>query len=161
MLFMKFNSTALICFALLVVNRSAYGQEKPNELTGYHKAILSLDAKEIRGGLPAEKMLDLCIPTSKRTLGRFTEYSFELLPGYHGLSLLAVDGLLKRAIEWSCAYTRTYFSELSADEEKSYYNLFEKNMHVPSERYLGRWGWDRPPMRLWLHKEPKSSGASK
>src|SRR5262249_19122262 len=139
----------LVGLALLFPLQQAPSGRKQPALTDYQKALQGLTAETLRAGLPADRMLDLCVPTSKRVLGRFTEYGFELLPGYHGLALVAKDGLLRRAIEWSCTYTRTYFNELTPDEDRQYRAVRERNAHVPSERHIGRWGWDRPPRRLW------------
>jgi len=157
---MKLISSSLICFTFMFSNYSVFGDEKEIELTNYQKAMRGLSRKEIRADLPAEKMLDLCIPTSKRTLGRFTEYDYEMLPGYHGLTIIAKNGLLKRATVWSCTYTQTYFNELTPDDEKQYQKLRIDNVDVPSERFIGRWGWDRPRMRDWKRDSGESGGAS-
>lgn len=117
--------------------------------TNYQRAMRGLDAKEIRAGQTAEHLLDRCLPTSRRTVGRFTLYVFELLPGYHGISVLAKDGRLQRAVEYSCTYTRTYFDALTPDDAREYAKLLEANQDLPFERYIGRWGWERPSEREW------------
>jgi hypothetical protein len=119
------------------------------EPTNYQRAIRGVDAKEIRADLTSEQLLDRCLPTSRRTLGRFTEYVFELLPGYHGITVLAKDGRLKRATEYSCTYTRTYFDALTPGDTKEYDKLWKENQDIPFERLIGRWGWERPRERDW------------
>src|SRR5262249_2711063 len=88
-------------------------------------------------------------PTRRRTLGRFTQYIFELIPGYHGISVLAKDGRLKRATEYSCTYTITYFDALTLDDAMEYGKLLEVHREVPYERLVGRWGWERPREGEW------------
>jgi hypothetical protein len=139
----------LIALGLLLAVPHAYGEEKERDLSEYQKAIRGLRAETIHAGLTAEKMLDLCIPTSKRQLGRFTAYSFIMLPGYHGIEVIAKNDVLKCVTEWSCTYTATYFDELTADDEQQLNKMRKENEHVPAERYIGRWGWDRPRMRDW------------
>jgi hypothetical protein len=138
--------------------QSAFGDDKESELTDYQKASRGLAKKQIHADLPSEKFLDLCIPTSQRNIGRFTEYEFELLPGYQGLTIIAKGGLLKRATEWSCTYTRKYFDELTSDEERQYQKVCRDNSDVPPERFIGRWGWERPPRRYWKRGEANSRG---
>jgi hypothetical protein len=145
---MKFFSS-LISIVFLFPGPSLCGEWREVHMTNYQKAIRGLFLKEIRGNLPWEKMFDLCIPTSKRTLGRFTEYEFVCLPGYHGLTIIAKDGRLKRAVEWSCTYVRRHFDELTADDVKDYEKLRQDNVNLPFERCIGRWGWARPRMRDW------------
>jgi hypothetical protein len=108
-----------------------------------------LKTKALRVDLPARKLLDLCIPTWQRKLGRFTEYGCELTPGYQGLTIIAKDGLLKSAFEWSCTHIETYFDALTSEDKKEYQKLRKEKSHVPYERFIGRWGWARPPMREW------------
>ena len=134
---------------------------KKSEVTKYQTAMRGLVTKQIRGNHSIEKMFDLCVPDSRRQLDRFTEYEFELLPGYHGLTILAKDDRLMRATEWSCTYARTYFDELSAEDEKHYQKVREDNVEVPHERSVGRWGWERPPMRYWRHGGAESGGPAK
>jgi hypothetical protein len=153
--------SSLICLVFLFPGHPAHGDEKETELTEYQKIMRGLSKKEIHANLSSEKMLDLCIPTSKRILGRFTEYEFEMLPGYHGLAIIAKDGALKCATEWSCTYTATYFDELTFDEKKLYQKLRKDNMDVPFERFIGRWGWERPRMRDWKRDDAEPSGAAK
>ena len=146
---MKLNFSSLICIVSLFPGRPVCGDAQELHLTNYQSAMRGLTLKEIRGNLPSEKMFDLCIPTSKRTLGRFTEYEFDCQPGYMGLTIIAKDGRLKRAVEWSCTYARTHFDELTADDEKHYQKLRKDNVDLPFERCIGRWGWARPRMREW------------
>ena len=157
---MRAACSLLLGLAFLFPNRSANGGENEAELTSYQKAIRGLHNEQIRAGLPSEKLLDLCIPTSKRTLGRFTEYEFEWNPGYEGLTIISKNGVLKRATEWSCTYTSTHFDKLTADDEKAYQKLRKDNEDVPHERYIGRWGWERPRIRDWVREEAKPGGAS-
>ena len=150
---MKFSTSSAICLALMFPCQFIHGGEKEADLTNYQKALRGLARKDIRAGLSSEKMLDMCIPTSKRGLGQFTEYEFDLLPGYHGLTIIAKNGLLKRAIEWSCTNNQTYFNELTADDSKQYHKLCIDNVDTPRDKYIGRWGWERPPMRDWNGNE--------
>ena len=145
---MKGIFSSMFTLVFLFPNPSIDGGEKERDLTSAQKLLLGLGTKEIRGDLPSEKMLDLCIPASKRTLGRFTEYEFEIQPHYWGLTIIAKDGLLKSATEWSCTHTRTYFDEMTQDDEKHYKNLRKEYADVPHERFIGRWGWDRPRKQL-------------
>lgn len=124
--------------------------------TNYQRAMCGLDAKEIRTGQTAEQMLDRCLPTKRRTVGRFTLYVFELLPGFHNISVLAKDGRLQRAVEYSCTYTRTHFDALTSDDAREYAQLLQANQDRPFERYIGRWGWERPPEREWRGDEPEA-----
>jgi hypothetical protein len=119
------------------------------EPTNYQKAWRGLKAKEIRADLTSEQLLDRCLPTRKRTLGRFTEYYFELIPDYHGISVLAKDGRLKLATEYSCTYKITYFDALTPDDAKEFGKLLEVHQEIPFERLIGRWGWERPRERDW------------
>jgi uncharacterized protein (TIGR03067 family) len=158
---MKPALSSLIWIAFVFPGHLVYGDEKESQPTDYQKAIRGLRANKIYAGLSSDKLLDLCIPTAKRTLGRFTEYEFQLLPGYHGLSIIAKNGVLQRAVEWSCTYSRTYFDELTADDEKLYQKLRRENEDVPFERFIGRWGWERPRMRDWKRDEAEPPGAAK
>lgn len=158
---MKRILLALICVVFMFAIPSVYADKKAPESNNYQKAMRGLDTKKVRGNLPAEKMFDLCIPDWKRNLGHFTEYEFDLLPGFHGLTILAKNGRLVRATEWSCTYCRTYFDELSAEDEKRYQKLREENVDVPHEGIVGRWGWERPPKRCWGHGVAESGGPAK
>jgi hypothetical protein len=155
---MKLLCSSLACLVFLFPFHSVYGDEKEPELTDNQKVMRGLAEKEIRADLPSEKMLRLCIPTSQRTVGRFTEYEFQLLPGFHGLSIIVKGGLLKHATEWSCTYTRTYFDQLTSDDWKQYRKECKANLDVPPERIIGRWGWERPPMRYWKRGDAKLGG---
>jgi hypothetical protein len=152
-----FSSLACLMFVLPI--HSVPGDGKEPELTDYQKVMRGLAKKDIRADLPSEKMLDLSIPTTQRTVGRFTEYEFVLFPGYHGLSIIAKSGLLKRATEWSCTYTRTHFNELTVEDERQYQKLCNNNSDVPPERFIGRLGWERPPKRYWKRRDAKPRDA--
>jgi hypothetical protein len=102
---------------------------------------------DIRAGLSADKMLDICIPEAKRTLGRFTQYRFVFIPNYYGLSIIAKDGVLKSAYEWSCTHDRRFFDELTAEDRKELEKLLDRD--VPFESCHGRNGWRRPRLRDW------------
>jgi hypothetical protein len=143
---------SMVCPALVFPILSAHGDEKGSELNNGQKAKRALANKEIRPDLPPEKMLDLCVPSARRTIGRFTEYEYELLPGYCGLTIIAKDGRLKRAIEWGCTDTQIYFDELAPDDEKQYRKV-RKEVDVPYERLTAHWGWERPRMRDWKRGE--------
>jgi hypothetical protein len=147
---MKLICSLLIGLASLLATGRLSSGEKQLELTDYQKLDRALAAKQIRPGLPAERMLDVCIPTSKRTLGRFTEYVFELMPGYHCTTILAKDGRLRRATEWSCTFVQRHFDDLPAADDAAFKKLCKANEHVPFEECIGRWGWRRPPMREWM-----------
>jgi hypothetical protein len=143
------TSQALVCLALLPPPQVAAGGQNQSGLTDYQKLHRALTTKTLRAGAAVGKMLDLGVPTWRRKLGRFTEYDYELLPGYHGLRLLAKDGRLRQAIQYDCTHPGTFFDELTAQEARQYRALRERNEHVPPERCMGRWGWHRPPRRLW------------
>jgi hypothetical protein len=157
---MKPISSSLVCLVFVIPVHFVSGDEKNANLTDYQKAIRGLTAKVIRANLSSEKLLDVCIPTWKRTLGQFTEYEYELLPGYHWLTIIAKNGRLKRAAEWSCTFDRTYFDELTRDDEKRYEKLWKDNQHVPFDRCIGRCGWERPRMRDWVRDQARPGGAS-
>src|SRR5438309_139102 len=101
------------------------------------KVRIGLANKEIRADLHSDKMLDMCVPAFKREIGRFTEYNFEIMPGYWGITIIAKDGRLKRAFEWSCPMCRTYFDEMNPDDEKQHRSLRAKHENVPQERMIG------------------------
>jgi hypothetical protein len=156
---MKATFSSLISLVFVFPTHFVYSDEKEPVLTSYQKAIRGLATKEIRPHLVSEKMFDLCIPTWKRSLGRFTEYEFDCIPGYHGLGIIAKNGLLKRATEWSCTYTRTHFNEMTPDDEKDYQQLRKDNADVPFDRCIGRLGWQRPRMREWRREEAEPARA--
>jgi hypothetical protein len=114
----------------------------------YEKAIRGLETKTIHTDLASEKLLDQCVPCFKRNVGRFTEYEFVYISGYHGLMILAKDGLLKRATESSCTFVRTYFDDMTPADVKEYQDILSKNRDIPAERFIGRWGWERQPKRV-------------
>lgn len=149
---MKPFLSSLICILFTSQISAVLGDNRDAELTNYQAARRGLERMQISGHLSGEKMLNICIPDSRRQLGAFTEYEFDLLPGFHGLTIIAKNGLLKRATEWSCTYTRVYFDELAAEDEKHYQQLCVANVDVPHEQVIGRWGWSRPPMRQWSRK---------
>jgi hypothetical protein len=121
----------------------------PSGLTDYQKLHRALTTKTLRAGATVEKVLDLCIPTTRRKLGPFTEYKFECLPGYNGLWLVTKDGRLRSAIEYDCTHGGTFFDDLTPAEARQYEALRKRNEHVPPDRCIGRLGWERPPRRLW------------
>jgi hypothetical protein len=140
---------SLVCLAVIFLAPSLYSEEKAANLTSYQKAIRGLSEEKIHAGLPSEKLLDLCFPNLRRTVGGFTEYTYECLPGYHELTIIAKNGRLKRAIVWSCTYTSTYFDEMTLQDLKEYHKACNDNEHVPSERITEHGGWERPRMRDW------------
>lgn len=154
---MTMTSQMLIVLALLAPPPGTPGGRKEPALTDYQKLRLALTEKTLRAGMPVGQMLDLCVPTFRRRLGRFTEYHIELLPGYHGLWFLAKDGRLRQAGQYDCTHPVTFFDDLTGDEARQYRALCERNEHVPHERCIGRWGWDRPPRRLWDRNANKSA----
>jgi len=135
---MKFISSSVIALAFTFLGYAVYGDDRETESTEYQKAMRGLAEKEIRPDLPFDKMLDLCIPTWKRTLGRFTAYHFELIPGYHGLTIIAKNGLLKSATEWSCTYTCTYFDKLTVEDEKEYRTLINRQLSANVDAVMQR-----------------------
>jgi len=139
---------------------SAYGQEKEPALTEYQKALRGLENHEIRAGLPSEKLFGMCMPSWRRTVGRFAEYTYEMIPGYHGLTIITQDGRLKRAIEWSCTYSQKHFDELTSEDWKQYWKSCGENAGVPDERITAHWGWERPRMRDWMRDATKPAAAS-
>lgn len=143
------TSQLLVGLALLVPLHAAPGGRKEPGLTDYQKLRRGLATKTLQAGAPVGGMLDLCVPTWRRNLGGFTEYDFELLPGYHGLRIVAKDGRLRKAIEYDCTHGGTFFDDLTPAEARQHQALRERNEHVPPDRCIGRLGWDRPPRRLW------------
>lgn len=109
----------------------------------------ALKSREIRAGDSAEKLLDFGIPSTRRMLGRYIEFNFEFMPGYWGLSMVAKDGVLRRAVEWECTFSCTYFDSMTSAEEAEYRRLSAHFSHVPHESCHGRWGWERPPRWAW------------
>src|SRR4051794_29844253 len=95
-------SSSLIGLAMYFTPLSVDTEKPEVKLTDYQKAIRAVHSNDIRPNLPSEKMLHLCTPTLIRYLGPFTEYLFVLQPGYHGLTIVSKDGVLKEATEWSC-----------------------------------------------------------
>ena len=146
---MILTSLALVGLALLAPPPVVAGGRNERGLTDYQKLHQALTTKTLRAGAPVGKMLDLCVPTWRRSLGRFTEYAFELLPGYHGLRFLAKDGRLRQASKYDCTHPGTFFDDLTAQEARQYQALRRRNQHVPPDRCVGRHGWYRPPRRLW------------
>lgn len=146
---MKRAFSLLIFFVWLCLTASVYSDQKERDCTEYEKAIRGLRRKEIHSNLRFEKMFALCVPTWRWTVGPFTGYEFDCIPGYHGLTIVAKNGLLVRATEWSCTYVRVHFDEMTADDERYYRKLCKDNKHVPPERCIGRLGWRRLPMREW------------
>ena len=118
-------------------------------LTEDQKAVRALRAKVLRPGLPVEALFDRCVPTLKCDCGRFTTYTFQRIPGYDGLEFIAYDGVLVRAEAWSCTSSYRYFDAMTDDWEQAYRAARQRYDHIPPERFLGRWGWSRPPRRMW------------
>jgi hypothetical protein len=141
--------SSLVCLVAVLPAPSAWGGEKEPELTNFGKAMCGLDNKEIRPGLTSDKLLGMCIPSLRRTIGRFTEYTFEGIPGYHGITIIAKNGRLKYAKLWSCTFFSIYFSEMTDDDWKQYWEAWKSHTDVPDERITERWGWERPRMRDW------------
>jgi hypothetical protein len=139
---------------------SACGAEKESVLTDYQKALRGLENNEIHAGLSTKKLFGMCTPNWRTTAGRFTVYTYESLPGYHGLEIITKDGRLKRATEWSCTYSRVYFNELTLEDKKEYEKCRKENENVPDERITAHGGWERPRMRDWMREEAKPGGAS-
>jgi hypothetical protein len=148
---MKCLVLSLVCLQLLCSVRRLYSGEKEPDFRpyNYREAIRALAKKHIRANLSSEKMLDLCIPSQRCTLGRFTWYVFESIPNYHGLTIIAKDGLLIYAREWSCTYARNHFDKTTPEDMTEMRELHEKNRDVPFEDCVGRLGWRRPRMREW------------
>jgi hypothetical protein len=144
---MRFISSLLIGLAFIFPISSMNAGERENGISNYQKAILGLREKEIRANLPSEKMLDLCIPTSKRHCSPFTVFHFELQPGYCGLTIIAKGGVLKKATRWSCTDVCVYFDELTTEDTKQLQRLEKENPDTPNELFIGRWGWERPRKR--------------
>jgi len=151
---------SLVCLVVIASIHSAYGAEKESPLTDYQKAHRGLENNEIHAGLPTQKLFAMCMPNWRRTVGRFGEYTYELLPGYHGLEIITKDGRLKRATEWSCTYSRVCFDEMTPEDKKQYEKSRKENENVPDERITAHWGWERPRMREWKREEAKPGGAS-
>jgi len=82
-------------------------------------------------------------------------YTYELLPGYHGLEIITKDGRLKRATEWSCTSSRVFFDEMTSEDKKEYGKSRSENANVPDERITAHWGWERPRMRDWMEGEKR------
>ena len=146
---MALTSQALIGLALLAPLQPmprAWQESPPPDNRKLRDALVE---KTLRAGEPVGKMLDLGVPTYRRKVGPFTEYNFELIPGYSGLSLLAKDGRLRRAGGYDCLFSGTYFDDLRPEEVKEYKALSERYDHVPADRCIGRLGWHRPPRWLW------------
>src|ERR1700722_13528408 len=61
----------LVGLALLVPLQSAPSGRKEPALTDYQKLRRGLATKTLRAGAPVGEMLDLCVPTWRRRLGRF------------------------------------------------------------------------------------------
>lgn len=146
---MMLTSPMLVGLALLILLQPAAGGQKERGLTDYQKLHRALVEKTLRADAPVRELLDLCAPTSRRDLGEFTEFGFELMPGYRGLSFVAKNGRLKRAIEYDCTHGGTFFDTLTPAEMRQYQALCERYEHVPPDRCIGRLGWHRPPRRLW------------
>jgi hypothetical protein len=146
---MLLTSQALVGLALLVPPPPATGDWNERGLTDYQRSHRGLATKTLRAGDPVSKLLVLCGPTWRRKLGRFTEYVFEQLPGYRGLTILARDGRLRQATQYDCTHGGTFFDDLTPAEASQYQALYQQNKHVPPDLFIGRWGWHRPPRRLW------------
>ena len=106
----------------------------------------ALASKENQAGITSDNMFDLCIPTWKRKLGRYTDYYFMFNSGW-GISVVAKDAILQSAIEHSCI-ARTYFNVMTPEDAAEYQRLVKQHSNIPYERLIGRWGWERPRIRL-------------
>jgi hypothetical protein len=142
----------IACIPLALVVHSVFGGSGEDErrLMNYRNAMHGLATNELRAGVSCEKMLDVCYPTLRRTLGRFTEYVFVGIPGYAGITIVAIDDRLQRATRWSCTEANTYFNDLTPDEEALYLQLCRDYSHVPLEQCIGRYGWQRQRVRDWV-----------
>jgi len=134
-----------LLFAIQVMSGDVFDSESEN--TNYEKAASELARKGIHSGMHAEKMLELCIPATKRAMGSFMEYEFVGMPGYSGLTIIAKNSVLARAVYWECVRSRVYFDELTPADEKLYQKLREENPTIEPERMIGRWSWERKRKR--------------
>jgi len=151
---------SLVCLVAVASIHYACGAEKESELTDYQKAHRGLENNDINAGLTTQKLFAMCMPNWRRTVGRFGVYTYELLPGYHGLEIITKDGRLKRATEWSCTFSRVFFDEMTPEDRKEYGKSRSENASVPDERITAHGGWERPRMRDWVREEAKPGGAS-
>jgi len=98
-------------------------QAQDKKLTEYEKAVQGLYGKTIKANLPTKQLLLLCTPDAQTRLGPFTVYHYERIAGYDGLTIIAKNDVLVRAVAWSCMSVETYFDEMTSADEKEYRRL--------------------------------------
>lgn len=87
-----------------------------------------LDAAAIHAGQDVHEVLTLCPPYRVEFVGRYAFVEFTPVPGYHGLSLLAIDGKLVSARRWSCTQSEAWFETIGEDEKRAAWAAYDARL---------------------------------
>jgi hypothetical protein len=116
---------AIVCFP-----------QSPEEVEEHRRIVADADANaahalgllesgEIRAGLTLAEVLERCQPYAINFADRHAFVEFYRQPELGGVLLVAADGKLVAAREWSSNATREFFNTMPPDETRRAYELYE------------------------------------